>query len=110
MKSKKKEIRKAFRDSCFERDNYCCVKCGFKSSKETAEIDLDCHHIESRKSPKLFNGGYCKENGISLCSECHIKAEEYFRTGIAIEGYSQDDLFKAIDSSIEQAIESSKNI
>ena len=106
MSSKKKEIRKAFRDSCFKRDKFCCVMCGFKSTKDKAEKDLDCHHICARDT--MPNGGYCMSNGISLCSSCHIKAEKYYSTGIPYPGYSVDNLFEKINSSFEKAFEESK--
>lgn len=56
------------------------------------------------------NGGYVKENGISLCEECHIKAEVYHSTGTAVEGYSPDDLYKAINSNLEKAIAASEKL
>jgi 5-methylcytosine-specific restriction endonuclease McrA len=100
--SDKKLIRKRFRYSCFSRDNYCCVMCGFKSSKEKSEDELDAHHIISRK--EMPNGGYVKENGISLCGECHIKAEKFYSDGVAELGFSIDDLFNKIKSNKELAI------
>lgn len=100
MKEKHK-IRKLFRDTCFKRDKYCCVMCGFKSNKLKAEKELDCHHIIDRS--EIANGGYVKENGISLCSNCHLKAEQFHITGEPYIGYSQDDLFKKIGSSRKEA-------
>lgn len=44
-------------------------------------------------------GGYVPENGISLCPSCHEKAEEYHRTGVALPGFSPEDLYKEIRSS-----------
>ena len=98
--SQKKEIRKRFRDACFMRDKYCCAKCGFKSSKECAEIELDAHHITSRK--EMPNGGYVPENGISLCAECHIKAEA------SRLGYSAKELYDIINSNYVKAIKASQ--
>ena len=46
----------------------------------------DSHHITDRK--EIINGGYVLENGISLCSACHWKAEQYHITGEAAHGYS----------------------
>jgi hypothetical protein len=58
--------RDTFRESVFKRDSYKCVVC-----KQPA---VDAHHIIDRK---LFvDGGYYIDNGTSLCSECHILAED----------------------------------
>jgi 5-methylcytosine-specific restriction endonuclease McrA len=109
MSSQKKVIRNKFRDDCFKRDNYKCVKCEFKSSQEKAQDELDAHHITSRT--EMPSGGYVKENGITLCKDnCHIKAEEYHSTGIAALGFSIDDLYTAIRSSHTQAIAASKKL
>ena len=106
MSQHKKDIRRQFRDKSFRRDKYRCRVCGFKPPT-AAEITtlLDCHHINSRDL--MPAGGYVPENGISLCADCHIKAEEYWRTGTAIEGYSPEDLYKLIGSSYELAVEMS---
>ena len=53
------------------------------------------------------NGGYVKENGISVCDDCHLKAEAFWSTGEAIEGFSPDDLYKIINSSFDEAVKSS---
>jgi len=108
MSQEKKKIRENFRNTCFKRDKYCCVMCGKKSSPEKALEELDCHHIQNPK--KIIHQGYTPLNGISLCSDCHQKAEEYHSTGIAHPGYSMDDLYKAIGSSLEKAIEASKKL
>lgn len=107
-KDGKKAIRKAFRDACFARDKYCCVTCGFKSSKEKAESDLDAHHVQNREA--MPNGGYVKENGISLCAPCHIKAETYYSTGVAEKGFSPLDLYGKIGSTYELAVTASKRL
>lgn len=58
--------RDAFREAVFARDKHKCIICG-----ETA--NLDAHHIIERR---LFNdGGYYIDNGATLCSEHHLKAE-----------------------------------
>jgi hypothetical protein len=79
-----------------------------KSSKATAEQELDAHHITDRNL--LPNGGYVKENGISLCQECHLKAEQFHSTGISYPGYAPEDLYKKINSTIERAIEASQKL
>lgn len=108
MSNAKKIIRKAFRDACFKRDNFSCVMCGMKSSKDKSQEDLDAHHITNPK--EIINSGYTILNGISLCSECHIKAEVFHSTGTAVEGYSPEDLYKKINSSYEKAVEASKKL
>lgn len=108
MGANKKEIRKNFRDACYKRDKYCCAKCGFKSSKEKVEKELDAHHITDRTL--IVNGGYVLENGISLCGDCHLKAEAFHSTGTPIEAYSVEDLYKIINSSLEKATEASEKL
>jgi 5-methylcytosine-specific restriction endonuclease McrA len=104
----KKEIRRKFRDSVYKRDGFRCAVCNLKSSKDNVEQELDAHHITDRK--EIVNGGYVKENGISLCEECHKKAEEFHSTGISHQGYSPEDLYKKINSSYEKALEESKKL
>ena len=107
--SNKKEIRRRFREVCLKRDKLACVKCKMKAkSFEEAENLFDVHHITDRK--EMPNGGYVSENGVSLCEACHIKAEVFHSTGTSVEGYSPDDLYKAINSSLEKAIESSEKL
>jgi len=108
MGSEKKAVRKTFRDTVFKRDRFRCVMCDMKSSKETAEQDLDAHHITDRKL--MPNGGYVKENGISLCPDCHQKAEVFHSTGTALEGFAPDDLYKKINSNYELAVEASNKL
>lgn len=108
MGAEKKAIRKAFRDACYKRDGFRCAMCGMKSSKDTAEHDLDAHHVTDRSL--MPSGGYVKENGISLCPGCHEKAEIFHSTGNAFEGYAPDDLYKKINSSYEKALEASKKL
>lgn len=58
--------RDAFRESVFARDRHQCVICQTPAA--------DAHHIiERRLWP---DGGYYIANGASLCSPCHIRAEE----------------------------------
>ena len=99
MGKEKKKIREQFRTSVFERDGHKCRVC--KSGKQP----LDAHHITDRTL--LPGGGYVKENGISLCAECHIKAEIYHSTGTALEDFSPEDLYNLINSSYEKAYEQS---
>lgn len=90
----KKQIRAAFVAKVLRRDQNRCRKCG------RSDVKLDAHHIIDRKI--IANGGYCLENGITLCDDdegCHWKAERYHATGQAIAGYSPEDLFNLIGSS-----------
>jgi hypothetical protein len=58
--------REEFKEKVFDRDNNICVNCN--------DIAVDAHHIVERK---LFeDGGYYLENGVSLCSKCHLLAEQ----------------------------------
>ena len=58
--------REEFRNEVFNRDNHTCVLC-----PETNGLVV--HHIIDRKC--FHNGGYYKDNGISLCPICHLNAE-----------------------------------
>lgn len=109
----KKEVRPNFRNSVFKRDGYCCKICKYKPLPENLLKELDAHHITDRN--EMPNGGYVKENGISLCNGedgCHMKAEIFHITqGESWElGMHPDDLYKLIGSSKELAIKSSNNL
>lgn len=87
----KKQIRDKFRNDVFTRDNHKCVICGISNVK------LDAHHVTNRNL--MPNGGYVKENGITLCdveNGCHFKAE--------IGEYTPEELYKKIKSSYEIAL------
>jgi uncharacterized protein YuzB (UPF0349 family) len=107
--NKKKQIRDQFRKKVFQRDGYQCVCCGKDGKcRQTGEFvgkdvprwPLDAHHITNRN--KFKNGGYVKENGISLCDECHEFAE-YALNGEYVMGYMPDELYEMIESSFEEA-------
>jgi predicted restriction endonuclease len=87
-----KKWRKEFREGVFERDLYTCQVCGHTDN-------LDAHHITDRH--EMPNGGYTLSNGISLCPECHLKAEQFHISNkIMFEaGFHPDDLYNLIDSS-----------
>lgn len=101
MSAQKKQVRKAFRTAVFERDGYSCRACGFESSPERAEVELDAHHITDRN--EMPNGGYVAENGIALCEECHKKAESHHRGEPVPPGFSPEELYALIGSSAEEA-------
>jgi len=101
MSQKKKKIRSDFRNAVFNRDGYKCKFC-----EETE--DLDAHHITDRN--EVPNGGYVQENGISLCKVHHELAEVFHSTGTAAPGFAPEDLYKAIGSSYEKAVEASEKL
>jgi len=97
---KKQIIRMKFSEAVFKRDGFKCVFCNEKE-------DLDAHHITDRN--EMPNGGYVKENGITLCPNHHMEAEEFHITEGKkwIDGMHPDDLYKKIHSSYELAHEKS---
>lgn len=103
MASRKKAIREAFREGVFSRDKHTCKKCGSKES-------LDAHHITDRTL--MPNGGYVLQNGISLCPECHLKAEKFHQTDGKewYDSYHPDDLYRLIGSSLDIARRASAKI
>lgn len=100
MSSEKKRIRHEFREAVFRRDGNRCRACGW--AIQNGEVQLDAHHITDRNL--MPNGGYIRENGISLCPGCHEKAEVFHSTGTALPGWAPEDLYKMIGSSYEQAV------
>jgi 5-methylcytosine-specific restriction endonuclease McrA len=116
--SNKKKTRAEFRNSTFKRDKYCCIVCGAKGidrqggdeckgfhSNEADLVELDAHHITPRED--MPGGGYCKENGATLCGICHQKAEEWCKHQIGPLGFSPSDLYQKIDSNHEKAVQAS---
>jgi len=102
----KKGIRDKFRNDVFGRDKLTCRVC----NTTRQETELDAHHITDRH--EMPNGGYVKENGITVCKdECHMKVEQFHITGGEewVEGLHPDDLYKIIGSSKELAIEKSND-
>lgn len=103
-----KKYRKKFNQDCLNRDKNKCLVCGYKP-KDVSELDV--HHITPRK--QMPNGGYVKENGITLCCDrskggnnCHLKAEKHFFDK-TIEGFRPEDLYNLINSNKELAIQKS---
>lgn len=60
------ELREAFHESVFERDDYRCKVCSEGSTQ------LFAHRINDW--PNNSNGGFVLENGITLCIECKHEA------------------------------------
>lgn len=105
----KKQIRAKFRNDCFTRDKYSCKICGVRFSLITAEDNLDAHHITPREN--IINGGYVKENGITLCkNKCHLLAEKYLSHENFDIKYSPENLYALINSSLEIALISASKI
>lgn len=104
MSKRKKQIRTAFRKSVFERDKHICKGC----EQEFGEDELDAHHITDRN--EMPNGGYVKENGITLCESCHLLAEEWHNSGKAFvrPEFHPDSLYKKIASSYRDAYRASQ--
>jgi hypothetical protein len=50
------------------------------------------------------NGGYVKENGITLCDVCHVQAE-----GDTL-GFQADDLYERIGSEYKIAVQASQEL
>jgi predicted restriction endonuclease len=97
MSQRKKQIRQQFRTSVLTRDAFACRGCGFTSTPERAEEELDAHHITDRN--EMPNGGYVAENGIALCRPCHEKAEAFHRGEQIPPGFAPADLYDLIGSS-----------
>jgi len=99
MKKTKKEIRRDFRQSVFDRSGGLCEMC--------KDLAADAHHITDRNL--MPNGGYVSENGIAVCAKCHVRAEAYHISGgkICEPGWWPNDLYAAIGSSYEKAYEAS---
>lgn len=118
MSQNKKQVRAAFRDSVYKRDKYTCRGCGRKFSIDTAKENLDAHHITPREL--MIEGGYVKENGISLCkfgvdgtTSCHEKAEACLQGRLdadLIEQFAPEKLYNKIGSSYELAVKASKRL
>lgn len=58
--------REDFKKKVFQRDNNKCIICG--------ELGVDAHHLIDRKC--WTDGGYYLNNGVTLCSNCHLLAED----------------------------------
>jgi hypothetical protein len=102
MASKQKaKMREQFRQAVFKRDGYKCVFC-------SCTHNLDAHHITDRNL--MPNGGYVKENGITLCPTHHMDAEMFHSIGESPPGFQPDDLYILINSSFKKAYHASSNL
>jgi 5-methylcytosine-specific restriction endonuclease McrA len=98
--NKKQSIRSKFRNDVLTRDKFCCRCCGKRGydrqgTPELNKVPLDAHHIIERT-----NDNYVIQNGISVCDECHLKAEQFHITNGKkwIDNFHPNDLFKLINS------------
>ncbi|MCE9566777.1 MAG: HNH endonuclease [Planctomycetes bacterium] len=101
MSRSKQEVRRKFRAAVFARDELTCRGCGYASTPERVEEELDAHHITDRH--EMPNGGYVAENGISLCAACHQKAEAHHCGDAVPPGFAPAELYAIIGSSEETA-------
>jgi predicted restriction endonuclease len=95
--------RRQFYETVLMRDGGRCVFCG-------STDELDAHHITDRH--EMPNGGYVKENGITLCDKHHAMAEKYHATGGKEwhQNMRPDDLYEVIGSSKALAIQKSMEL
>jgi predicted restriction endonuclease len=102
-KQKFKRLRTAFREAVFARDKHKCVFCN-------VVVDLDAHHITDRHL--MPNDGYTSYNGITLCTEHHLMAEEFHISEGKnwFPGFHPDTLYKIIGSSYGKALEESRKL
>jgi len=107
MSQQKQAIREAFRQAVFKRDGHKCRVC---HRPQKLDGPLDAHHITDRNL--MPNGGYVKQNGISLCEKCHRLAEEFHVSSGTqwMENMHPDDLYKLIGSSREAAMAASQKL
>jgi len=81
---------------------------GWKKFHSNPFVELDAHHISDRNL--MPNKGYVIENGITVCSDCHLKVEQFHIKGVCTEGHYPEDLYRLIHSSLEEAIKASNNV
>jgi hypothetical protein len=108
MSKRKKQVRQKFRAAVFARDDFTCRGCGFASTPERAGDEIDAHHITDRN--EMPNGGYVAENGITLCADCHAKAEAFHCGDPVPPGFLPTDLYELIGSSEEEARSASERL
>lgn len=104
MSDQKKRVRGRFRQAVLRRDGYRCRACGIRP--ENGDAGLDAHHVTDRSL--MPGGGYVPENGVTLCRECHQKAEEHHRGNVPPAGFAPGELYELIGSSYEEALAASQ--
>lgn len=113
MSIAKKMLRAQFRREVFARDENRCQCCGLKVLFIRVEELMDAHHITPRE--QMPNGGYVKENGITLCkgtngTSCHEEAEAYLCGTSTNEKYAPATLYALIGSSHSAALAASEEL
>ena len=112
MSARKKRVRAAFRTAVFGRDRHRCRVCGKQWSEADADPSMkkiNAHHITDRTL--MPNGGYVKENGITVCEDpCHMRVEQFHLTGTAEEGLAPADLYGMIGSTYDRAVRASERL
>lgn len=63
-----------WRQEVFERDDWTCQTCGNRCSKENP-VYLTAHHIKSWA--RFPESRFDVDNGLTLCSECHKKTDNF---------------------------------
>lgn len=102
----KQRTREAFKEEVFTRDLYTCRGCG-RTPRTDGWVALDAHHITPRE--EMPNGGYVKENGITLCEACHELAEyvlTHFKNSTLRPLFHKDFLYGLIGGSHAIALKS----
>lgn len=81
---------KLWRKSIFERDNYTCIWCGYKSNtKINGKSDICADHIKPFSIyPELR---FAIDNGRTLCIKCHQKTDTY---GYKVIKYEKNKISK----------------
>lgn len=97
----KKQLRRDFVEKCLERDHDKCRVCGEPQG-------ITVHHVTDRN--EMPEGGYSPLNGITLCVDCHWKAEVWHMSGNkeAHPGFHPDELYAMIGSDYEKAFYASE--
>lgn len=105
-KSDLRRLRKLFNSSVRKRDKYCCKLCGCSDKLKKVEV----HHITDRH--EMPNDGYAMENGITLCNDCHLDAEQFhWSHGTQwMAGKHPNDLYNLIGSSYDVAYKASEQL
>lgn len=75
---------------------------------ESQLVVLDAHHVTPRED--MPNGGYVKQNGISVCDECHQKAEAWLKDKTSHPEFRSEVLYQKIGSSHEAAVAASERL
>jgi len=70
-KERRNASYKEWRIKVFERDNFTCVKCGYRNGNGTKRRDLNAHHVV--RWIDSIELRYELDNGKTMCVPCHIE-------------------------------------